>query len=119
MKHYDDYTIREALHNCIAHQDYTMQQRINFVENPTYLFYSNAGNFIPGTLENALANEEPQAYFRNECLCRAMVDFNMIDTVSRGIKKCLMSNGVAISRCPTMTLMLKTGKCRYVSTAMR
>ena len=76
MKHYDDYTIREALHNCIAHQDYTMQQRINFVENPTYLFYSNAGNFIPGTLENALTNEEPQAYFRNECLCRAMVDFN-------------------------------------------
>lgn len=25
MKQYDDYTIREALHNCIAHQDYTMQ----------------------------------------------------------------------------------------------
>ena len=87
MKQYNDYTIREALHNCIAHQDYTMQQRINFVENPTYLYYSNAGTFIPGTLENALTNEEPQAYFRNECLCRAMVDFNMIDTVSRGIKK--------------------------------
>ena len=87
MKQYDDYTIREALHNCIAHQDYTMQQRINFVENPTYLYYSNAGSFIPGTLENALTNEEPQAYFRNECLCRTMVDFNMIDTVSRGIKK--------------------------------
>ena len=87
MKQYDDYTIREALHNCIAHQDYTLQQRINFVENPTYLYYSNAGSFIPGTLENALTNEEPQAYFRNECLCRAMVDFNMIDTVSRGIKK--------------------------------
>ena len=87
MKQYDDYTIREALHNCIAHQDYTMQQRINFVENPTYLYYSNAGSFIPGTLENALTNEEPQAYFRNVCLCRAMVDFNMIDTVSRGIKK--------------------------------
>ena len=87
MKQYDDYTIREALHNCIAHQDYTMQQRINFVENPTCLYYSNAGTFIPGTLENALTNEEPQAYFRNECLCRAMVDFNMIDTVSRGIKK--------------------------------
>lgn len=87
MKQYDDYTIREALHNCIAHQDYTMQQRINFVENPTYLYYSNAGSFIPGTLENVLTNEEPQAYFRNECLCRAMVDFNMIDTVSRGIKK--------------------------------
>lgn len=87
MKQYDDYTIREALHNCIAHQDYELQQRINFVENPGYLFYSNAGSFIPGTLENALRNDEPQTYFRNECLCRAMVDFNMIDTVSRGIKK--------------------------------
>lgn len=87
MKQYDDYTIREALHNCIAHQDYTMQQRINFVENPGYLYYSNAGTFIPGTLENALRNEESQTYFRNECLCKAMVDFNMIDTVSRGIKK--------------------------------
>lgn len=87
MKQYDDYTIREALHNCIAHQDYELQQRINFVENPGYLYYSNAGSFIPSTLENALRNEEPQTYFRNECLCRAMVDFNMIDTVSRGIKK--------------------------------
>ena len=87
MKQYDDYTIREALHNCIAHQDYTMQQRINFVENPTYLYYSNAGSFIPGTLENALTNEETQAYFRNACLCRAMVAFNMLATVSRGIKK--------------------------------
>ena len=87
MKQYDDYTIREALHNCIAHQDYELQQRVNFVENPTYLYYSNAGTFIPGTLENALRNEEPQTYFRNECLCKAMVDFNMIDTVSRGIKK--------------------------------
>ena len=87
MKQYDDYTIREALHNCIAHQDYTLQQRINFVENPGYLYYSNAGTFIPGTLENALRNEEPQTHFRNECLCRAMVNFNMIDTVGRGIKK--------------------------------
>ena len=72
---------------CIAHQDYTLQQRINFVENPGYLYYSNAGTFIPGTLENVLRNEEPQTHFRNESLCRAMVDFNMIDTVSRGIKK--------------------------------
>ena len=31
MKQYDDYTIREALHNAIAHQDYTLQQRIVFV----------------------------------------------------------------------------------------
>lgn len=87
MKQYDDYTIREALHNAIAHQDYTLQQRINFVENPGYLYYANGGSFIPGTLQNALVTKGPQRHFRNECLCRAMVNFNMIDTVSRGIKK--------------------------------
>ncbi|WP_279122218.1 RNA-binding domain-containing protein [Muribaculum intestinale] len=87
MKQYDDYTIREALHNCIAHQDYTLRQRINFVENPGFLYYANGGSFIPGTLENALATNGPQRFFRNACLCKAMVHFNMIDTVSRGIKK--------------------------------
>ena len=87
MKQYDDYTIREALHNAIAHQDYTLQRRINFVENPDFLYYANGGSFIPGTLQKALATKGPQRHFRNECLCRAMVNFNMIDTVSRGIKK--------------------------------
>lgn len=87
MKQYDDYTIREALHNCIAHQDYTLRQRINFVENPGFLYYANGGSFIPGTLENAFATNGPQRFFRNACLCKAMVHFNMIDTVSRGIKK--------------------------------
>lgn len=87
MKQYDDYTIREALHNCIAHQDYTLQQRINFVENPGYIYYANGGSFIPGTLQAALRTQGPQRHFRNQCLCKAMVHFNMIDTVSRGIKK--------------------------------
>ena len=44
---------------------YTLQKRINFVENSGYLYYSNAGTFIPGTLENALRNEEPQTHFQN------------------------------------------------------
>lgn len=87
MKQYDDYTIREALHNCIAHSNYQLQQRINFVENPGFLYYSNAGSFIPGSLEEVLSTDEPQKFFRNNCLCQAMVHFNMIDTVSRGIKK--------------------------------
>ena len=87
MKQFDDYSIREALHNAIAHQDYTLQQRINFVENQDFLYYANGGSFIPGTLQKALATKGPQRHFRNECLCRAMVNFNMIDTVSRGIKK--------------------------------
>lgn len=87
MKQYDDYTIREALNNCIAHQDYTLQQRINFVENPGYLYYANGGSFIPGTLHAALRTQGSQRHFRNQCLCSAMFHFNMIDTVGRGIKK--------------------------------
>lgn len=87
MKQYDDYTIREALHNAIAHQDYTLQQRIVFVENPNSLYYGNGGSFIPETIEKALEHKGPQLHYRNECLCRGMVNFNMIDTVGRGIKK--------------------------------
>lgn len=87
MKQYDDYTIREALHNAIAHQDYTLQQRIVFVESPGKLYYGNGGTFIPGTIEEALEHKGPQLHYRNECLCRGMVHFNMIDTVGRGIKK--------------------------------
>lgn len=87
MKQYDDYTIREALHNCIAHQDYTLQKRITFVESADSLYYCNGGTFLPGTLQNAISHRGPQLHYRNDCLCRAMVNFNMIDTVGRGIKK--------------------------------
>ena len=87
MKQYDDYTIREALHNCIAHQDYTLRERITFVECEDHLYYGNGGSFIPGTIEKALEHKGPQRHYRNECLCSGMVNFNMIDTVGRGIKK--------------------------------
>jgi ATP-dependent DNA helicase RecG len=90
MKQYDDYTIREALHNAIAHQDYTLQQRIVFVESPGKLYYGNGGSFFPGTIENAIEHKGPQLHYRNECLCKGMVHFNMIDTVGRGIKKIFM-----------------------------
>lgn len=87
MQQYDDYSMREVLHNCIAHQDYTLQERINLVENPGFLYYANGGSFIPGTLQKALATHGPQRHYRNECLCNAMVNFNMIDIVGRGIRK--------------------------------
>lgn len=54
MQQYDDYSMREVLHNCIAHQDYTLQERINLVENPGFLYYANGGSFIPGSLQMAL-----------------------------------------------------------------
>ncbi|MCI1731135.1 MAG: putative DNA binding domain-containing protein [Prevotella sp.] len=83
---YDNFVIREAMHNAIAHQDYTLCQRINFIEAPDYLHYSNAGDFYPGTIEQALEPLNQQKFYRNECLCQGMRNFNMIDTVSSGIQ---------------------------------
>ncbi len=87
MKQYEDYSIREALHNCIAHQDYTLGGRITVVENEGFLFYSNKGSFIPKTIEKVLKEKGPQSEYRNTCLVHGMVHFNMIDTVGRGIPK--------------------------------
>ena len=87
MKQYEDYSIREALHNCIAHQDYTLEGRITVVENDEFLFYSNRGSFIPKTVERVLNEKGPQKDYRNKCLAHGMVHFNMIDTVGRGIPK--------------------------------
>ena len=86
-KQYDDYSIRELLHNCIAHEDYSMQERIILIEEPGMLTFSNGGFFLPGTLQNALENGGPQKYYRNYCLCQGMVSFNMIDTIGHGIEK--------------------------------
>lgn len=86
MLNYDDYTMREALHNCIAHQDYRLHQRINLMEFPDYLIFSNGGTFIPGSIENVLDSNEQQRFYRNDILCQGMVNFNMIDTISHGIQ---------------------------------
>lgn len=87
MKQYEDYSIREALHNCIAHKDYTLEGRITLVESDGYLYYSNRGSFIPETIEKVLTEKGPQKIYRNTCLTHGMVHFNMIDTVGRGIPK--------------------------------
>ena len=87
MKQYEDYSIREALHNCITHQDYTLGGRITLVENEGFLFYSNKGTFIPKSIEKVLKDKGPQSEYRNTCLAHGMVHFNMIDTVGRGIPK--------------------------------
>lgn len=87
VKQYDDYSIREVLHNCIAHQDYTMQERITMVEEPNSITFANGGFFLPGSVKNAIERNGPQKFYRNYVLCQGMVNFNMIDTIGRGIRK--------------------------------
>lgn len=84
---YDPWVIREALHNCIAHQDYGLQGRINVVETPHSILLTNAGNFLPGNVEKVIHQDAPLEIYRNPHLAEAMVSLNMIDTQGGGIKR--------------------------------
>jgi len=87
IKQYEPYLIRETLHNCIAHQDYELKGRINVVERPDELIFTNLGSFLPGSIENVIATDAPSERYRNFFLANAMVNLNMIDTIGSGIKK--------------------------------
>jgi len=85
---YDPYLIREALHNCIAHQDYTKNGKINLVEKEEgELIFSNVGKFIPKSVEHVVMSDTPEERYRNTMLANAMVSYGMIDTVGSGIKR--------------------------------
>jgi len=43
LPNYDDWVLREALHNCVAHQDYTQGGRILVTESPDTLRFFNYG----------------------------------------------------------------------------
>lgn len=85
---YDPYIIREALNNCIAHQDYTLGSKILVVENENAtLTFANSGDFIPKSIEAVIQADAPEPKYRNKFLADAMVNLNMIDTIGSGIKK--------------------------------
>ena len=84
---YDSFIIRESLHNCIAHQDYEQGRRINVVEYPNTLIFTNAGSFIPGTVENVIEQDSPPDKYRNPFLATAMTNLKMIEIRGGGIRK--------------------------------
>ncbi|MCK9564439.1 MAG: hypothetical protein M0Q43_00135 [Methanothrix sp.] len=84
---YDKWVIRETLHNAIAHQDYTKGGRINVVEEAESLLFTNVGEFIPGSVEEAIRRDAPPEIYQNRFLAEAMVILNMIDTIGSGIKR--------------------------------
>lgn len=89
---YDPFNIKEALSNCIAHQDYTLSGRINVVEiEDEHLIFSNVGEFLPGSIESVLESDQPPVLYRNNFLVQAMVNLNMIDTIGSGIKRMFRS----------------------------
>ena len=87
LTQYDFWVIREALHNCIAHQDYLLQRRIIVVEFPDRVILTNVGDFLPGDVETVIRQDAPQSFYRNTFLADAMVELNLIDTQGGGIKR--------------------------------
>ncbi|MEQ6120951.1 RNA-binding domain-containing protein [Reichenbachiella sp. MALMAid0571] len=85
---YDPYIIREALNNCIAHQDYTLSGKINVVEHEDgKLVFVNSGSFIPSSIEEVVITDAPEPTYRNPFLVEAMINLNMIDAIGSGIKR--------------------------------
>lgn len=87
VPNYDAWVLREALLNCVAHQDYALGGRVVVTETPDSLQFSNGGTFIPETVERVLNVDTALHRYRNPCLAHAMVELGLIDTIGSGIKR--------------------------------
>ena len=86
---YDQQIVLEALHNCIAHQDYHSCARVVVIERPGELVFVNAGSFFDGQpLDYVLGDRVPQRY-RNRFLAEAMGQLRMVDRMGFGIRQLL------------------------------
>lgn len=82
---YDSRTILEALHNCILHQDYSMNERIVVTEYVDKLVFTNAGSFYDGQYEDYIGGEKTPTRYRNQFMQTAMVNLKMVDSQGYGI----------------------------------
>ncbi|MDR2189525.1 MAG: putative DNA binding domain-containing protein [Azonexus sp.] len=83
---YDQKIVLEALHNCIAHQDYTRHARVIVIEQPDRLIFESAGGFVEGLPDDYLEGTKIPSHYRNPFLAQAMAELNMIDTMGYGIR---------------------------------
>ena len=82
---YDQKIVLEALHNCLAHQDYTRNGRVVVTELPDRLVFENEGSFFEGQPDEYIQGDKTPRRYRNPALAQAMVELNMIDTMGYGI----------------------------------
>lgn len=82
---YDQKIVLEALHNCIAHQDYTRNARIIVTEKLDRLIFENEGGFFEGAPGDYVEGNKIPRRYRNPFLAQAMAELNMIDTMGYGI----------------------------------
>lgn len=82
---YDRKIVLEALHNCIAHQDYARGARIVVTETVDRLVFDNEGGFFEGQPGDYVSGQRIPHRYRNPFLAQAMAGVNMIDTMGYGI----------------------------------
>lgn len=82
---YDQKIVLEALHNCIAHQDYARNGRVVVTELPDRLMFQNEGAFFEGQPDDYIQGDKVPRRYRNPFLAQAMAELNMIDTMGYGI----------------------------------
>ena len=82
---YDRKIVLEAMHNCIAHQDYKLHGRIVVTEWLDKLTFENDGNFFEGSPADYLTGNKTPRRYRNPFLVNAMAELGMIDTMGYGI----------------------------------
>lgn len=82
---YNQKLVLEALHNCIAHQDYARNGRVVVTEQPDRLLFENEGNFFEGQPDEYIQGDKTPRRYRNPFLTQAMAELNMIDTMGYGI----------------------------------
>lgn len=85
IEKYDQRVILEALHNCIAHQNYHKNARILVKEYDDKIIFTSQGAFYDRTPEDYLLNQYTPNYYRNTFLVQAMTQLNMIDQMGYGI----------------------------------
>lgn len=83
---YDQKIVLEALHNCIAHQDYSRNGRVVVTEQPDRLIFANEGSFFDGQPDEYIEGTKIPRRYRNPFLAQAMAELNMIDTMGYGIR---------------------------------
>lgn len=82
---YDQQIVLEALHNCIAHQDYLRRGRILVTEYIDRLALENEGSFYDGQPDDYIPGHKTPRKYRNPFLTQAMAELGMIDTMGCGI----------------------------------
>lgn len=86
LPRYDTHTVLlEALHNCLAHQDYAQNGRIVVEESIGLVRMINLGGFFDGHPEDYASGARTPERYRNERLAKAMAEVGMIDKVGFGI----------------------------------